>query len=466
MKFTMNDVIQIAKEQSPDAILARNRFLSSYWQYRSFRANYLPSITLNATLPNYNRTISWDDNTQTIVEKNSITNYGQISLGQNIGLTGGNVSVYSNLQQINQLGSTSSKEYLTTPVSISFNQPLFAYNNMRWDRKIQPIQYDEAKRNYIQAIEQLTIKAIGQFFDLAQAQLGLRIARVNLSNSDTLYKIARGRYNIGTIAQNDLLQMELSYLNAKTSLTGAEITLEMQKSQLRSFLGYNEKMDFELILTDTIPSLSLEYQKVHDLAMQNSPDILTWQRQLLQASQSVAQANGQRRNINLFASYGKNHNQTSNLPSAYQSPFNDQQQVQIGIQMPIVDWGQGWGKVKMAQSNRELVDVQVKQAKLNFEQNIFLQVMQFNLQSEQLKIAAKADTIAQYRYDVTKQRFLIGKIDVLNLNDALKEKDNSKRGYIDALRSYWNYFYTLRQLTQYDFINEKPLLEDFGKLAQ
>jgi len=88
------------------------------------------------------------------------------------------------------------------------------------------------------------------------------------------------------------------------------------------------------------------------------------------------------------------------------------------------------------------------------------------MQDDQVVISAKSDTIGQKRYDVTKQRFLIGKIDVLNLNDALKEKDSAKRGYISSLRDYWNSFYTLRQLTLYDFVNNQSLSEEFDKLIK
>jgi outer membrane protein TolC len=90
--------------------------------------------------------------------------------------------------------------------------------------------------------------------------------------------------------------------------------------------------------------------------------------------------------------------------------------------------------------------------------------MQFNLQDDQLLIASKADTIAEKRYEVTKQRFLIGKIDVLDLNVALEEKDIARRGYIQALRNYWDYFYSLRILTLYDWINEMKLEEDFNEV--
>ena len=81
-------------------------------------------------------------------------------------------------------------------------------------------------------------------------------------------------------------------------------------------------------------------------------------------------------------------------------------------------------------------------------------------------IDAKADTIASLRYDVTKQRFYIGRIDVLELNLAQRDKDDATRGYLSALRNYWDYYYNIRRLTLYDFKKGIPLTEDFEDLVQ
>lgn len=469
-QFTLSDVISISKEQSPDAILARHRFRASYWQHRSYVATYLPNLSFTGTLPNLRKTYESHTNDSGevgFVPIKSISNMGTLSLSQNIGLTGGSIFMESDLQRIKKIGEVGTTQYLSTPVSIGFSQPVFAFSRLVWDRKIQPLAYEEAKKTYVESMEQVAARAITRFFDLADAQLNLRIAQINYSNSDTLYKIAQGRYNIGTIAENDLLQMQLSYLNNKTALTKAEINLQMQKARLRSFLGYNEKVDFDLLLPDSIPQLQLDYNKTLDLAFKNNPDVVNWERRSLEARRDIAQARGERgRNIRLYASYGLTHDVTTTLPEVYQTPFQDGQQLQVGVQFPIVDWGRGKGGVKMAQSNKELIDVQIQQEKTDFEQNIFVQVMQFNLQQSQVEIAAKADTIAQNRYDVTKQRFLIGKIDVLNLNDALKEKDNSKHAYIDALRNYWSYFYNLRMITLYDFLADRALEQDFESIVK
>ncbi len=118
----------------------------------------------------------------------------------------------------------------------------------------------------------------------------------------------------------------------------------------------------------------------------------------------------------------------------------------------------------MAESNRELVSTTVNQALVDFEQEVMLRVMEFNMLKSQLEIAEKADIIAQKRYEVTRERFLIGRIDIIELNLALEEKDRSKQRYLAALRTYWRGFYEMRRLTLYDFLNNRPLEMDYDEI--
>jgi len=142
------------------------------------------------------------------------------------------------------------------------------------------------------------------------------------------------------------------------------------------------------------------------------------------------------------------------------------QAVNIGFTVPILDWGKGKGNYKMAQSSLELTQVQAQQAIVDFQENLALDVEQFNLQKNQVAIAAKSDTVAMRMFEVTKQRFLIGKIAILDLNNADTKKDENKRAYVQALQNYWSYFYNMRSYALYDFINKKPLETDYEKLLK
>lgn len=241
--------------------------------------------------------------------------------------------------------------------------------------------------------------------------------------------------------------------------------MKLKKFRLRSFLGFNEKVDLKLIIPKDIPELTVDVDQALEIARANNPDIIAYERQLIEAERDVAKARSQKGlQADLFASVGYTQ-QADELSDVYIDPQN-QQTLTVGLEIPLLDWGLGRGRYKMAQSSQEVIKTTVDQARTDFVQNVYLNVMQFNLQDDQLLIAAKSDTIAQKRYDMTKQRFLIGKVDVLDLNVALSEKDAAKSNYIAALRKYWSNYYNLRKITLYDFVADQPLNTDYEKLIE
>lgn len=466
--LTFHEVIKLAEEQSPNALMAKHRFRASYWQYRTYVAQYKPALTLIGTTPEYSIAYDkvWNSGTNSYdyIETNTLSNLGSLSLAQNIGFTGGTISLNSDLTIFNDFAKDSRK-YITVPLSVGLQQPLFRYNALKWQKKTEPLKFQAAKKTFLANIESVHQQAVMNFFSLALAQINKQIAEMNYSNADTLWRIAKGRYELGTIAEDELLQMQLSWLNAETARKQTEMNLRDREIRLRSFLGFNESVRIELVLPTEIPSLQVNTQEVFDLAMENNPEMLTQQLTILVAQSSVAQAKAEKGlNANLTASFGL-RDQDPDFKLAY-SDMSQQQRVRVGFTMPILDWGLGRGKYKMAQSSLELAQVQSQQAIVDFQQNLLLDVEQFNLQASQVAIAAKSDTVAMKRYEVTKQRFLIGKIAVLDLNDADSRKDQNKRAFVQSLQDYWSYFYNLRNLTLYDFINRKPLETDYDKLVE
>ena len=467
-RLTLDDVIKLSEEQSPNALMAKHRFRASYWQFRTFKAEYRPSLTLTGTTPNYSTAFErvWNSNTSQWEYRstNVLRNIGSLSLSQNIGLTGGTISLSSDLTLENNF-ENDERNYITAPISIGLNQPLFRYNSLRWQKKTEPLKYETDKRTYLSDIEMVHAQAVNYFFQLALAQSNKQIADMNFANADTLYEIAKGRYELGTIAENELLELQLSWLNTATARKDAEINLRDREIRLKSFLGFNENVRLELIIPSTIPELQVNSQEVLEMALANNPQMLTQQLNVLNAQSNVAQAKAEKGlNANLIASFGM-RDQDPSFPLAYRNS-NQQQNIRVGLTLPILDWGLGRGRYQMAKSSLELAQVTADQALIDFEQNLILDVEQFNLQKEQVKVAAKSDTVAMRMYEVTKQRFLIGKIAILELNNADTKKDQNRRAYIQQLQNYWNYFYNLRSLALYDFLNRKPLETEYEKLLE
>ena len=468
-KLTFEEVIKIAEEQSPNAFIAKHRFRASYWQYRSFQAQYRPSLTLSGTTPDFSNGLDkvYDSQNDLYIykPKNTISTLGTLALSQNIGPTGTVIALRSDLTLFKDIERNLPANYITNPISVDITQPIRKYNTLKWQKKIEPVKYDAAKKTYLSNIEAVHMSAVMNFFSLALAQINKEIAEMNYSNADTLYRIAGGRYKLGTIAEDELLQMQLSWLNAETARKQADMNLREREIRLRSFLGFNENIRIELILPNEIPNLQVDMKEVLDLALKNNPDILTQTINVLNAQSSAAQARASKGlNASITASLGLSQ-QSTDLSAAYNNLSNSQR-VRVGFTLPIVDWGLGRGRYKLALSSLDLAEVQQKQAMTDFQQNLSLDVEQFNLQKNQVAIAALSDTVAMKRYEVTKQRFLIGKIAVLDLNDADTRKDQNRRAYVQSLQDYWNFFYNIRSLALYDFINRKPLETDYEKLLE
>jgi len=465
-KLTLDDVLEIAHQQSPDALISKHRFRSSYWQFRTYQATYRPMLLLDASLPNYNRSIdviTQPDGSEVFLRRQIARTSVNLSLSQNIPFTGGELFLNSNLQRIDNFGDSSYSSYMSTPINIGIRQPIFEYNAYKWDTKIEPLRYEEAKRKYIEEDEQVSINATNHFFQLLLAQINLQIQLTNQANNDTLYQIAQGRYNIGTIAENELLQMELNLLNSNSNVENARLDYEMMLFNLRSYLRIKENVTIELIPPSVVDGFSVEVQEALMEARNNRSEALSFDRRLLEAESEVNKAKMEGRfSMDLYAVYGLAQSGNS-ISGSYQDPL-DEQQLFLGIQVPILDWGLAKGNIKMAESNEELTKTSVEQDEIDFNQEIFLKVMQFNMQYNQLKIAAKSDTVAQKRYDVTKQRYFIGTIDIIELNLAQTDKDNNRKAFIAAMHSYWSNYYELRKLTLYDWQRNNRITLDFDVL--
>lgn len=456
-KYTMEDVLQMAKSQSPFSRQAETRKENRYWQYRFYKSDYNPQLRLSGNLPNYNQdyfqnvTDSGKVVFQSRERTDAIVNLG---LQQPIYFTGGMLSVNTNLNKINDFFY----DYSTwngTIVNVRLDQPILNFNELRWNKMTEPLRYEESKRSYVEEMEFISQQAVDRFFTVLDAQINLQIAQLNLANNDTIYKIEQGRYNIGTTPKDKLLQAELQLLRSRQAVTSARISLQNSKLDLRSYLGLKNVEEFELVLPEEIPTLNVTAEAALQRAKDNRADFIAFERRKIEADREVAEARGQRFQINLSASYGLN-NSGAELDQVYNEPLS-QQRINVGFNVPVLDWGRNRARMRTAMANQKLNDYVIAQDEIIFEQEIVTNVAQFEVLLSQIEITKKSDEVAQERYVVSQNRYLIGKIDITNLNIALDEKDAAKRSYVGALRSFWNSYFGLRRLTLYDFSSNQLL---------
>ncbi len=457
--LTLQECIRLARANGPLGVMARNSFESRQSAYRSFVAGNYPQLSLQGEVPGYSRSINpivLPDGSLVFTPQSQASSSLSLAISQTIPLTGGQLSLSTGLNRIDLLESKS-QYYRSNPLMVTLRQPLFQINTMRWDQQAQDLRYGMASRELAEAMEDCAIDVTNKFFDLFLASMSSANAALNLAINDTLYTISKGRFNVGKIAENDLLQSELAYLNAQTQLENANVGLHRSQENLRIALGLGAAANIVLLPPTKVPADSVDAAAALVQARQNRSDMLNFDLQLLTAERGVTQARSDNSfNAMMTASLGYNQ-RAPLLTDAYNNLLN-QQEFSLGFNVPIFRWGAGSSAIDAALSEEKRTAASVGQQRHDFEQEVLFQVARLNLLRKQVAVAAKSDTIAQRRFDVAKDRYLIGKIDIPNLFLAQSEKDIARRSNVQTLWDYWTTYFRVRRLTLYDFEAGKSLV--------
>jgi outer membrane protein TolC len=473
LRLSLDDCIAMARRQSIDAAVALGELRSAYWQWRSYRADLLPEVSLQGTAPSWNKRYSsyqQADGSLSFVRNDYLGMDGAVNITQKLWPTGGTLSVESSLDYLHQSSNSSptggsregANQFMSLPVAVTLSQPLFSVNHLKWNRRIEPLRYREAQARFLTETEQVAMEAISLYFGLLLAGEQVNIARQNLQTAEKLYEVAQAKRRMGTISENDVLQLRLDVLTARSALTNSESTRQARQFALRSFLDV--EADIEPSVPEDVPQVCLDYDNVLDHALQNNALATTMRRRQMEADYAVASARANRQSINLYAQLGYTGT-GENLNAAYRNLLSNEV-VSVGITVPLLDWGKRKGQRRMAESNRDIIQGQLRQQAQDFRQNIFILTEQFNNQAEQLRIACEADTIARRRYHTNVETFKIGSISTLELSDAQKAKDQARQNRIQQLFNYWYYYYQLRSIALWDFEHDCELTADVERLIE
>ncbi len=476
LKLNLNDALRFAEVQSLQTFLNKHNYLVDYWNFRSFRADYLPSVDLKTNPLSYSNAsqLRYNSNNQTdeYIRTESLSSDLSLNVSQKLPFTGGTFYMQSQLDRIKNYGRNSHTQYSSVPVSIGYSQELFGFNPMKWERRIEPLKYEKAKREYIQSMEEMNISTVEYFFAMARAQIQKDMALSNYENSERLVEVAEQRFQLGTVTREELLDLKLSKNNAKITMQEADVNLREARENLLNFLFLPMDTKIQIELPDYISLARVDVSMVLEKTLANSPKLLELEQSILENQKNVANARAnQHFQANLNVSYGISktdgyYNQNGSLNEVFQPEFDNQQFVAVGITIPILDWGEKKGKYQMAKSQQKVAETSARQTRQDLERHIVTSAMAFNILKSKIETAALSDTLAAESYQLTIERFMSGKADVLKLTTSQRAKDDAHLQYLNVVADYWQNFYYLRSLALFDFEKETDIVFEEETLLQ
>ena len=465
----LNRTIALANDSSLESFRTQNMYLSGYWEYRTYKANRLPSLTLALTPAQYNRDITkrYDSGQDLDVYRTqqSYYAYGGLSVRQNLDLTGGTFYLESNLAYMRNFGDNSATQLTSVPIRIGYSQSLVGYNPFKWERKIEPLKYERVKKEFLYNVEKVSETATSYFFSLAMAQAEYNLAKENLASTDTLYRIGQQRHRIAAISQADLLTLKLDRVNAQNKASD----LKRAMFSLASFLNLDKNTQIELELPSRPGMLEIPIDEALRWGRSNNPQLLELKQNVLEAERNVDKTKKESRfNASVNASIGFNQ-VADNFGDVYHKPMQ-QDLVAVSVSIPLLDWGVRKGKYNMARNNLNVVKISARQDEISIEEEVIMTVSDFNIQQQLIASAEEALDLSILAYNETKQRFIIGKADINSLTLSLNRQQQAQRNFISALQNYWLNYYKIRRLTLFDFATKLSLSDRFdfngGKLIK
>ncbi len=459
-KLSLQQSIEIATDSSLQAFRVKNLYLTNYWAYRSFKAARLPSLNLNMTPLQYNREFTKrydpDNNIDIYRVQQSVYSSGNVSINQNLDATGGTFFIDSELGFFRNFGESSFSQYSSVPIRIGYTQSLIGFNAFKWEKKIEPLKYEKAKKQYLYAQEEIAESVIQLFFGLAMAQAEFDLATENVVSSDTLFLIGQERFKIASISQADMLTLKLDAINARNSLKNVAIELKKTTFELSNYLNLEGNKQLEIIIPEPPRPIRIPIDQALRLAKENNPDYLANRQEIIEAEREVERTKREASfNLNLYTTMGFNQ-VAPTVAEAYRNPLQ-QNLVSIGMRIPILDWGVRKGKVNMSRNSLDVAKISVQQREQSLEQEIIVTVSDFEVQQDMINSAEEALELAVAAFQATRQRFVIGKSDINSLTLSLNRQKDAQKNYISALKNYWLSYFRIRKLTLFDFEKQESL---------
>jgi outer membrane protein TolC len=457
--ITLQQAIEMAQRQGPQARAAIAQREAARQHDRAFNARLLPQISLAGTVPTYQRAITPvlqpDGTTLYTPLQQTSSNLG-LNITQQLPLTGGSLSVGSNLSQFQLNGPQGYRSYSTIPYQVALSQPIFRPNELRWNDREQSLSIDISERQYLETRENIAIATTNAFFAFYSARINLNNSVANAAVNDTLYTLNKGRLEVGKIGENDLLQSELALLRARAALDQAKLDFDRSLAALRIAINVPPGAALDVMVTPNVPDFVVDTLVAVQQALRNQSQVRLNEYNDVDANRRVAEAKlygGPGATVS--ASYGVNQT-ASVLSQAYQNPL-ESQAFALVLSTPVFLFGAHSADVQSAKATRDAVLYNNKFSIANIEQGARYAALGLEQARRGLVISAKADTVGSKRYEVAYNRYVIGKISYADLYLSQQEKDAALQAYVVALQQYWLSYYQLRLQTLYDFEKGAPI---------
>ncbi len=464
MTLSFEEVVNNLSLKSPSAKIVSIDLKNSKLEFDNYKKSFLPSISLSLTPFNFNRSINLlqnpSDGSYRYVEDYLGNTNGELSLSQNIGVTGGQLTINTSQNFVNEF-SSSRRTFNSLPFSISYSQSLFGgYRTYRYEKEQAYKKNTESELDYCIEILKIQQQASNLYISVYASLLEKNIKLSNLKQSDSLQRVAEVRFETGSITKHDYDLIKIKKTEREYQLEEAKAKYKKHMKSLLDYLGlptHNNLQKYKLFKPDFNLPFGLNKETVLSIVNQNNPFRLKQELKKLEIEAEFFNKKlNNSVNPNISISYGSNQF-SDNFLDSYRNP-NSRQSVSLSLSIPIFKWGVDKNTLKIADNNYKKKLTILKNEEIEFYNDLEEKTLVYNSTINQFFLSEQKYKIYKKHYELMQQTFLLEKASIYDLYSAKNEEQNAMQKYIDALNNVWDAYFTLRTLTLYDFVKNEELI--------
>lgn len=236
--YTLPQLEQLAMQNSTEQKLASTTLALAQLGYEQYRLQRKPTIILNGNAPVYDKdnfSVRQPDGSIRFLNRSQVNSNFNLGILQTIVATGGTLSVNTNLNRFDELiGKT--KQYNGTPIYIQLQQPLFAYNTLKWQKKTEPLKLQNAQLAAKQSTYNLALT-------IAEYYLSIVALQYNIERTTTAYNLhllslaaEKKRKELGIGDTDKLLQLQITSVSYEQQLIEQRVEKQTAILKLEQFL--------------------------------------------------------------------------------------------------------------------------------------------------------------------------------------------------------------------------------------
>lgn len=460
--ITLDKALQIAEEMSPtlqSTLLSLERSQQMLKaQKASMKSQFL--MTLNPVAYGQNR--SFDEYTSSWYTSENFQTSGTFRIDQPILPTNGTISLVNQFGwQVNNSSASSTEENksFSNNLYLSLNQPLFSYNSLK--QQLKTLELDLENTNLSYAMQRLSLErdVTQYFYNVYMAQMSLSIAKDEMANTERSFEISKNKVEAGLLAQEELYQSELNYMEAQSSVQSAQVSLENAKDNFKQYIGMDIYEEITVMASLDVMPVKVDVKQATEYALTSRMELR--QREIdienslfdLISTKSTNEFKG---DLNLSVGI---IGQDAKLSDIYANPTRNPN-VALSFNVPIFDWGERKARIRAQETVIETQKLNYETEKIQIILDIRSTVRNLQNQLIQIEISEKSEKNAQLTYEINLERYANGDLTGMDLSQFQTQLSNSKKSSAQALIDYKIQLLNLKIQTLYDYFNDKPIVPE------